>query len=426
MNRSRRPASPPTTARSAWSVARLVLVVALLVAALPGSTLAARPIIEPPPPVSAKLAAKLQAVLDKNVLRRPLAGVSAAVVMPDGSLWAGASGLANVGKGRPMRPRTAIAVGSITKTFIASVVLQLQEEGALTIDDRLSRFLPSYPNAAGITLKELLSHTSGLFDYFMAPEYESRVFGRPHHVWTTPEILSMVHRPYYAPGAGYTYSNTNYVLLGQVIRTVTGHDPAVEIRRRFLDPLGLTRTELQGHEPITMSGALGYLWTGSAWAGLADGTRFRPNTSAATVADTAGSMLSTATDIARWGDALYGGQVLQPASLVAMETRSKYEPYGLGARRYRIAKHGPVIWGHGGSLRGSEALLWHLAAEDLTVVIIANRGRISLESMAKVMIHKALAAREPPPPSPAPVQDPAPERGLLRDGVRMRARGRRS
>jgi D-alanyl-D-alanine carboxypeptidase len=322
-----------------------------------------------------------------------------------------------------MRPRTPLAVGSITKTFIAATILELAEEGKLAIDDPLSRFLPGYPNAARITLKQLLSHTSGLFDYFMAPEYESKVFGRPRHVWTTREILSLVRQPYYAPGAGYTYSNTNYVLLGQVIRKVTRHDPAVEIRSRFLDPLGLGRTQLQGHEPITMTGALGYLWTGSGWAGLADGTRFRPNTSAATVADTAGAMLATARDIAVWGDALYGGHVLHPASLIAMETPSRYEDYGLGARRYRLHKHGPVVWGHGGSLRGSEALLWHLNAEDVTVVIVANRGRISLANMGAVMVRHAIDAIVPPPPSPAPVRDPAPDRGLMPStGPRTRTR----
>ncbi|MFN8620975.1 MAG: serine hydrolase domain-containing protein [Chloroflexota bacterium] len=371
---------------------RLVPFLALLLVLLSsGATSAAAP------PVPDQLARRFQDAIDGPVARRPLAGITAAVILPDGAEWRGASGYADVDRKQPMLPTTPIVMGSITKTYISAVILQLAEEGKLSIRDRLSRFLPDFPGARGIQLWQLMAHSSGLHDYFEAPSYERLVFGRPQHRWTYKEILKLVGRPYFKPGVRYHYSNTNYVLLGRIIRIVTGNSPAAEIHRRFLDPLGLTHTVLQGEEPLPPGGAKGYLWNGTRWLGLSDGSRFRPNTSAATVASTAGGILATAGDVAEWGRALYSGRLLTPASMTALETVLPHEPYGLGVRRFDLAD-GRIAWGHTGSLRGTVSYLWYLPAEDITVVLVTNRGRVNLTTTMQRLVQLAVDASMPAPP----------------------------
>jgi D-alanyl-D-alanine carboxypeptidase len=326
-------------------------------------------------------ATQLQAVLDRVQSSYPVPGLQAAVIMPDGFTWTGASGRSEIGAtARAATPETSFVVGSITKTFVATLVVQLASEGRLSLDDPLSRWLPRYPNAAAITIRELLNHTSGIYNYFEHPKYEALVFKRPNHRWTTTEILSLTGKPYFAPGKGYHYSNTNYVLLGLIAERITGRSLAVEIRRRFLTPLGMGHTHFQDEEPVPVRGAMGYLYNGNrSFKGLWDGSSERPNTSAATVAWAAGAMVSTAGDLATWTRALYGGKVLQPQWLTQMLSFGTYG-YGLGVRSVTIA--GQPAWGHAGSLRGFTAATWYLPLQQVTVSVTTNRGRIDPNGIA--------------------------------------------
>ena len=127
--------------------------------------------------------------------------------------------------------------GSITKTFITSAVMELKEDGDLSIDDPLSKWVPDYPNAENITLAQLMSHTSGIFDYFQHPDYNLRVFDEPDHAWTAEEILTDFWRkPYCDPGTCYQYSNTNFVLLGMVVERETRRRAGRRAARALLRP----------------------------------------------------------------------------------------------------------------------------------------------------------------------------------------------
>jgi D-alanyl-D-alanine carboxypeptidase len=247
---------------------------------------------------------------------------------------------------------------------------------------------------------DALSHRSGVFDYFAHPKYERKVFGRPKHHWRTREILALTGPRYCAPGACYRYSNTNYVLLGRIVQKITGTTPAKNIRQRFLQPLGLTDTYFQGQEAIEAFGAKGYWTATKGWRGFSDGTRFRPNTSAATVANAAGALLSSARDISDWQDALLSGDVLKPSSLRLMLDFGPKSGYGLGMRRARLDSR-PGI-GHGGSLRGFVSIMYRLPDEDLDVVILTNLGRTSLQSLADGLTRTTLRHLEPPEPEPEP------------------------
>jgi D-alanyl-D-alanine carboxypeptidase len=315
--------------------------------------------------------------------------VAVAVRLPDGSRWIGVSGKAIRGTSPlDVRPRTPFAVASLTKTFVAALILQLREEGRIALGAPLSRWLPDYPKARRITVEMLLDHRSGIFDYFEHPRYESRVFGRPRHRWTTNQILALRGPRYCEPGACFHYSNTNYVLLGVIVRKVTGRPVARSIRTRFLEPLGLDETYLQGEEAIGRLPAKGYWATSRGHHGFSDGTRFRPNTSGATVASSAGALLSSVRDISDWQDALLSGDVLEPASLARMLAFHKRSGYGLGMRRARLDGH-PAI-GHGGSLRGFTCLMYRLPEQDVDVVVLTNLGRVSIQGLADRMTRATL------------------------------------
>jgi D-alanyl-D-alanine carboxypeptidase len=253
----------------------------------------------------------------------------------------------------------------------------------------------------------LLSHTSGIGDYFVHPDYEELVFGRLTHHWTVDEILALAadRRPIFPPGTDYGYSNTNYILLGRILELVGGESLGAQIRARFLEPLGLEHTRFQGEDPIPDGAARGYLREARQWLDQSDGTAFRPNTSAATVAWAAGAMLSTASDLLRWEDALYGGEILAPDSLAEMLAFGR-SGYGLGTRRQVLA--GLAGIGHGGSLRGFVAGMYRLPELDIDVVVMTNRGRVDpfVTDLADRLVRIALG--EDLGGSPSPAASPAP------------------
>jgi D-alanyl-D-alanine carboxypeptidase len=366
-----------------------ILLAAVLLLPAAGSAGLAIPVAAASPTVDQELAAKLQARLDRWRLNHRAPGVAAAIRLPDGSRWIGTSGARNVGpNARAVRPGTPFAIASLTKTFMAALVLQLREEGRLWLGTKISTWLPDYPKADRITVKMLLNHRSGIFDYFAHPRYEARVFGRPSHRWRPAEILGLTGPRYCAPGKCYRYSNTNYVLLGMIVRKVTGKSPARNIRERFLEPLGLDETYFQGQERIGKEPAKGYWATTSGWRGFSDGTRLRPNTSAATVAESAGALVSSVRDISDWQDALLGGNVLAPASLALMLQFHPSSGYGLGMRYARL--DGRLGVGHGGSLRGYVSLMYRLPSEDLDVVILTNLGRTNIQTLADTLTRATL------------------------------------
>jgi len=381
-------------------VAVLLAIVMLLVIAAPAA--AAPPSVEP------ELAARLQAQIDQWRVSHRAPGVATAVRLPDGSRWLGTSGRAVRGaNGRNVELHTPFAVASLTKTFMAALILQLREERRFWLSTPISEWLPRYPRADKITIRMLLNHRSGIFDYFAHPRYEKKVFGRPNHRWTTREILALTGPRYCAPGKCYRYSNTNYVLLNRIVRKVTGRSAAQEIRRRFLRPLGLTDTFFQGQERIKRVPAEGYWWTGRGYKRFADRSRLRPNTSAATVADAAGAMVSSVRDISDWQDALLGGELLSPKSMELMLTFPKSSGYGLGMRKAWL--DGKLGVGHGGSLRGFVSIMYRLPVEDLDVVVLTNLGRTNIQGLADKLTRITINHIAEPEPTPSPEPTPPPE-----------------
>jgi D-alanyl-D-alanine carboxypeptidase len=325
-------------------------------------------------PFDDRTARALQKVLDAARLRIPTPGISVAIRLADGRTWLGVSGDRRLAPARPVDQDTVFSIASITKTFVTAVVMQLVAEGRIGLDDRLSTYLPDYPRSRHITIRQLLAHTSGIANYFEAAAYNRAVFSRPGRRWTVRDILAMVGTPYCAPGRCFHYSNTNFVLLGQVVEHVTGKSIARVIRQRLLDPLGLHHTRFQPDESTPKDAAHGHLWGGgTTFMDQTGNERVLPNMSAATVADAAGAMVSTPADLARWALALYAtDRVVRPDLLAQMLDFRKRDEYGLGTRT-RIFNGRRAI-GHGGSLRGYEDGIWYFPREGAVIVLLSNRG----------------------------------------------------
>ncbi|MER5361928.1 serine hydrolase domain-containing protein [Streptomyces sp. NPDC002785] len=235
--------------------------------------------------------------------------------------------------------------GSITKTFVATVVLQLARERRLQLSDTVDQLLPGLIQGNGndgrrITLRALLSHTSGLYNYTADPS------ARPVSA-TAAVRVALAHRPTNAPGH-YAYSNTNYVVLGLIVQRVTGNDYATEIRHRIITPLRLTGTSLPGaRTSLPAPHGRGYA-RDPADGSLRDVTVLDPRTAGA-----AGELISTLTDLNRFYAALLSGRLLPFAQLTALlNTGATRGVYGLGIYPQKLSC-GTTVWGHDGRIAGS-------------------------------------------------------------------------
>ena len=327
----------------------------------------------------------VRAALSAELLRlrsiHHLPGVQAVVSLADGATWIGDAGYADVAARVRVTPTTVFDAGSITKTFVSALVLQLVDEHVLSLDDLVSRWLPGDAAARGVTIRELLDHTSGITEPFDSPALLSRLGARPSIAWTPAGVLAYAGRAAFAPGHGWLYSNANYLLLGQIVRAATGRDVGSLIQSRFLGPLGLAHTFLQGSSPppAAFVRATGYdAVSDASWpqVALGDGTRYVPFTSLATALGTAGALVTTADDLSRWAEALYGGHLLPPSTLATMLdfglTRGLHPrwPYGLGVQR--VTLDGQVAIGHSGLLSGFHAAMRYFPASGAAVVVLTN------------------------------------------------------
>ena len=218
----------------------------------------------------------------------------------------------------------------------------------------------------------LLSHRSGIFDYFAHPRYERKVFGRPRHDGRSAR--SSRCRPALLR-AGQLLPLLQHQLRAARQDRTQGHRQvgAQEIRRRFLEPLGLTDTFFQGQEKIGKFPAEGYWWTGMRLQAVRGRLPHAPQHVSRHRGHAAGAIVSSVRDISDWQDALLGGDVLAPESMELMPTFHQSSGYGLGMRG-RGSMASPGI-GHGGSLRGFVSIMYRLPDEDLDVVILTNLGR---------------------------------------------------
>jgi D-alanyl-D-alanine carboxypeptidase len=335
------------------------------------------------PTLDAATIRKIEAILRRTTGKKRVAGLQVAVRLADGQTWLGSAGEAEFDPPRPIGDDTVFSVASVTKTFIAALILALAEEGRLDLDLPFGTYWPDAPRKDSVTVRQLLSHTSGIYNYFEHPRYLaiSRAWLRTDaapgllsrdYRWTYEDIMSLVKTGYCPAGACYHYSNTNYVILGRIAEVVGGAPVHEQLRDRFFEPLGMRDTVYQPAETPPPDAAHGHWDYGVGYSDHTRDARLRPFTAAVTAADAAGAIASTARDLSVWAAALYGGEVLSPASLAEMTTMLAPGLYGLGTDVATFAGH--RAYGHRGGLRGFEASMWYFPVDQVAIVLLSNQG----------------------------------------------------
>jgi D-alanyl-D-alanine carboxypeptidase len=278
--------------------------------------------------------------IDPGELRRLLdqivaAGApgAAALVRDEHGVQQAASGLADLRTGRPMRPKLNYRVASVTKPFVATVVLQQVAEGRLSLSDTVERWLPGIlPYGGQVSIRQLLNNTSGVPEYLLVPLlelYESKQ-GR-FRSWTPRELVALVagQSPLFPPGTTYSYSNTNYVLAGLIVEAATGRTLGQELKRRIIRPLGLRDTFFPVNRPdIPGRNARGYSLPLGDQGPMLDGPLLDFTVYNPSLAWAAGNLVSDLADLQRFFRALLDGRLLPPELLAEMTTTV---PIGQGA-----------------------------------------------------------------------------------------------
>jgi len=322
---------------------------------------------------------QLQSVLEKGIQKHDVKGVSAAVIGPGQKTWLGTAGISH--DTVPVDPGMVSAIGSITKNAVSALTLRLAEEGVLSLGDPLSRWLPEYQNVdSRTTIRQLLNHSSGIYMFWSNQKIWDDLKKDRTKIWTPEEVLSYIDKPYFEPGQGFRYSNTNYLLLAMIIQEATGSSLADELRNRFWHPLNLNDTWLAIQEKIPVNQI--HIW-GDNWNN--DGSyidmTFLPRTAHDCICFGSGSFFMTAENLAMWGHALFEGRVLSPESMTEMlkyvdtGRGGNMEAYGLGVQKFRSRVTGGEIGiGHAGGGKGSVAYMVYLPDHHVTIAVMANES----------------------------------------------------
>ena len=302
-----------------------------------------------------------------------------------------ARGLADVSQRRLLRTTDRYRIASVTKTFVATVVLQLVGERRLRLDDPVEGRLPGLiPNGRAITIRQLLAHTSGLFDYGNDEAWNRARLAEPGRVWSPRELVAIAngHSPLFAPGSSWSYSNTNYLLLGLVVEAVTGRPLANVLASRLFRPLRLTATSFPAGTAIGGRYAHGYVVARPPIPAPA-GTLIDVSTLLSPSAWGAGQIVSNADDVTRFLAALLRGRLLRPAQLRAMKTEVLGSGSGLGLRIARTVCG--TAYGHEGVFPGYRNVVWASANGQRVAAVMINSDtpRIStgrLDSSARAAL----------------------------------------
>jgi D-alanyl-D-alanine carboxypeptidase len=302
-------------------------------------------------------------------------GLSIAVVKSGQVVKAKGYGFGNIEMGIPASPETVYRLASLTKQFTASAIMLLVQDGRIGLDDKISRYLTPSPSAwADITVRELLTHTSGLKDYI-----NELHMGTPNKASEEALVKAVGEvNLKFKPGSSEFYSNTNYLVLGLIVKNVSGQSYDQFLTKRVFEPLGMTQTGKVDYERIVPHRAGGYVLTDSV---LSNGPYLQP-----TIFDNADAgLVSSASDLARWDTALLAGKILTKASEDAMFTPARLPDgssvhYGLG---WETDFGGPRFVSHAGTLPGIASYMVRYLDEQLTVIVLINLSDAPASQIAR-------------------------------------------
>lgn len=333
-------------------------------------------------PLDAGFVSRLNKVLDSVAMAQNLKGVTAFVYIPNKGIWKKAFGLSHSGVN--ITTDMQLPIGSSTKTYIAALMLKLQELGMLNLNDTIGKWIKNVPNVNGsITIRQCLNHTSGLFDYVENANFNIAVVGNLSKIWRPEELLQFVDSPYFAPGAGWQYSNSGYIIAGMIASEVTNMSAKDALRKYILDPLRLTKTVLFPDEPATSP--LPHFWTMEfSTIGQLEDLNLMPGYSTASInstASTAGGIIATAEENALFYNALLNGKVINQASLAQMKdfivAGNLGVKYGLGLFLMENVFNGRTVLNHGGLITGSTCYNLYDTTSGVCISIIMNQEPVA-------------------------------------------------
>ncbi len=245
----------------------------------------------------------LHQIVERNLAATEAPGALVGVWYPGQGEWQHAAGLADLETGAPVTLDDHVRIASNTKTFVATVVLQLVDEGLVGLDDPIEDYVPGIPNGTTITVRQVLGMNAGIADFIAVPEIAAEYAANPLIAMTPDDILAWIREstPDFVPGAQVQYSNSNYVILGFLIEAVTGKSPANQIATRLIAPLGLTGTSFPLTPTLPEPVMHGY-FAENLGDPLIDVTRSNPS-----FPWTTGAMISTLADMHTWVKALARG-----------------------------------------------------------------------------------------------------------------------
>ncbi|MFP2931573.1 serine hydrolase domain-containing protein [Pyxidicoccus sp. 3LG] len=342
-------------------------------------------------PSAAELAPRIDALAAETLKEGPVVGLSLAVVRGGDVVIQKGYGKANLELGVPVTEQSLFRIGSITKQFTAAAIMQLVEQGKVKLDDDVTKYVDFPTHGKRITLRHLLTHTSGLKNYTKAEDFPKKA---PLEL-TPDEVLALVKDvpPLVEPGSKWAYSNTGYFLLGLVIEKASGMKYADYLEKNVFPRAGLQRTWYCDVSRILPHRVAGYT--------LQKGQPVNAEHLGMSVPYAAGSLCSTAPELVEWARALETGKVVSPESYTLMTTPVKTTdgkgapyPYGFGLSMVELEDHPTVE--HGGGINGFAANLMRLPKDDLTVVVLFNtEGRASPMDLSAKLARLALGIPEP-------------------------------
>ena len=331
------------------------------------------------PSFSTEVQQKMEKVVDEVMSEENIPGVIVGVWIPGEGTWTKAKGKADIETGREMLRGDKVRIASNTKPFVATVILQLADEGKLSLDDKLEEFVPGVPYGNEITIRQICNMTSGIYSFTEDEQFDKEFTENPL-IEITPQQevdIALEHEPYFPPGQGWHYSDTNYEILGMIIEQVTGKKAGDELQKRIIEPLELENTSFPNTPDMPGEHSQGYAYKDGE--GLVGYTRVNPD-----VPWTGGAMISDLYDMKTWAKALADGDLvsekMHKEQLDWVDTGTGAMKYGLG-----VANLAGFI-GHHGAIFGFNSVFFYLPEDDATMVVFTNKSTNSSNEAADIFL----------------------------------------
>ncbi|MFG2981527.1 serine hydrolase domain-containing protein [Streptomyces sp. NPDC048258] len=357
------------------------------------------------------VAAQLDAAIQQVLREARVPGVTVGLWAPGKGSYVRNFGVADKATGAPMRSDFEIRIGSETKTFTVTALLQLVDQGKIGLDDPIGKYITGVPNGDRITLRQLAGMRSGLFNYSEDEDFDKALEAHPRQPFTPQQLLgySFKHPVQFAPGEKWEYSNTNLILLGLVVEKITGRPLHEVIDQSVLKPAGLRRTLFPVGAEFPEPHAQGYT-DQSASGKIVNATDWDPSWAWA-----AGAIISDLQDLRSWARTLATGTLLTPAT---QAERLKTTSIGIPGAGYGLGIFDIQGWiGHNGSLPGYETLTVYLPEAQATMVVLLNTDVLHDGQEPSTLFGEAITSivtpdhvypgHKPPAPKPTPAPKPS-------------------